>query len=204
MPVPFDWGYFPATEPTFPPELIEAFVREAGLPGILGNKHASGTTIIAELGEALNVHGGAPPANAPQHWRGLFARRHRDDGPTGDVLLAAATPVFDNTAVVVYDMRSESHGFSIQARAVGDAAGDVNPFESGLPGVPLAWWARDDRDNTYLGQWGGHSGGDHDISGELGFHPPLDPRARQLVIMPTGLSQRAVIEVVLPDWSGGS
>ncbi len=51
LPVPFDWGYFPKTEPTFPPELIAAFVREAGLPGILGDRHASGTTIIAELGE---------------------------------------------------------------------------------------------------------------------------------------------------------
>jgi phosphopentomutase len=51
VPVPFDWGYFPQTEPTFPPELTEALVEKAGLPGILGNKHASGTAIIAELGE---------------------------------------------------------------------------------------------------------------------------------------------------------
>ena len=51
VPVPFDWGYFPQTEPTFPAELTEALIREAELPGILGNKHASGTTIIAELGE---------------------------------------------------------------------------------------------------------------------------------------------------------
>ncbi|WDR02240.1 phosphopentomutase [Devosia algicola] len=51
VPVPFDWGYFPQTEPAFPPKLIDTLVREAGLPGILGNKHASGTTIIAELGQ---------------------------------------------------------------------------------------------------------------------------------------------------------
>ena len=51
VPVPFEWGYFPHTEPTFPPDLIEKFVAEAKLPGILGNRHASGTTIIAELGE---------------------------------------------------------------------------------------------------------------------------------------------------------
>ncbi|HVW91861.1 MAG TPA: phosphopentomutase [Devosia sp.] len=51
VPVPFDWGYFPQTEPTFPPELIDALVQKAELPGILGNKHASGTAIIAELGE---------------------------------------------------------------------------------------------------------------------------------------------------------
>ncbi len=51
VPVPFDWGYFPQTEPTFPPELIAEFIERAKLPGILGDKHASGTTIIAELGE---------------------------------------------------------------------------------------------------------------------------------------------------------
>ena len=51
VPVPFDWGYFPLTEPTFPPDLIAQLIEKSGIPGILGNKHASGTTIIAELGE---------------------------------------------------------------------------------------------------------------------------------------------------------
>jgi phosphopentomutase len=51
VPVPFAWGYFPQTEPTFPPELIAEFIRRAKLPGILGNKHASGVPIIQELGE---------------------------------------------------------------------------------------------------------------------------------------------------------
>ena len=51
VPVPFDWGYFPQTEPTFPPDLVATFIERAGLPGILGNKHASGTAIIAELWE---------------------------------------------------------------------------------------------------------------------------------------------------------
>ncbi len=46
-----DWGYFPYTVPTFPKSLVDNIIRKAGLPGILGNKHASGTEIIAELGE---------------------------------------------------------------------------------------------------------------------------------------------------------
>jgi len=49
--VPFDWGYFPREQPCFPAALIDQLVREFDLPGILGNKHASGTEIIAELGE---------------------------------------------------------------------------------------------------------------------------------------------------------
>lgn len=50
-PVPFDWGYFPRERPCFPPALIQQLVAEFKLPGILGDCHASGTEIIAELGE---------------------------------------------------------------------------------------------------------------------------------------------------------
>ena len=51
VPVTFDWGYFPPQYPSFPPQLIENICKEAALPGILGNKAASGTVIIDELGE---------------------------------------------------------------------------------------------------------------------------------------------------------
>lgn len=51
VPVLFDWGYFTARKDTFPPELLEKLIDQAGLLGVLGNCHASGTTIIAELGE---------------------------------------------------------------------------------------------------------------------------------------------------------
>jgi len=45
------WGHFPAEYPSFPKELTEALIKEAGIAGILGNKAASGTVIIQELGE---------------------------------------------------------------------------------------------------------------------------------------------------------
>jgi phosphopentomutase len=50
VPVNFEWGYFSPTYPSFPASLLEEFIQRANLPGILGNKHASGTDIIAELG----------------------------------------------------------------------------------------------------------------------------------------------------------
>jgi phosphopentomutase len=59
VPVAFEWGYFPNTLPAFPPELTDALVREAGLPGILGDRHASGTDILDELG-AEHVRIGKP------------------------------------------------------------------------------------------------------------------------------------------------
>ena len=59
LPVAFDWGYFPDTRPAFPPGLVEALVREANLPGILGDRHASGITIVEELG-AEHLRTGKP------------------------------------------------------------------------------------------------------------------------------------------------
>jgi phosphopentomutase len=51
VPVLFDWGYFTDKTNTFPPELLDALVERAKLPGYLGNCHSSGTAIIAELGD---------------------------------------------------------------------------------------------------------------------------------------------------------
>jgi phosphopentomutase len=51
VPVLFEWGYFRKDKDTFPEELLETLIERAELPGVLGNCHASGTTIIAELGE---------------------------------------------------------------------------------------------------------------------------------------------------------
>jgi len=51
VPVMFDWGYFPETEHSFPQELLDQLVADAGLPGYLGNCHSSGTVILDRLGE---------------------------------------------------------------------------------------------------------------------------------------------------------
>jgi phosphopentomutase len=50
-PVPFEWGYFAETIPSFPADLTAAIIREGKLPGILGDRHASGTGVIEEFGE---------------------------------------------------------------------------------------------------------------------------------------------------------
>ena len=59
VPVRFDWGYFPDTVPCFPKDLLDRIYADAGLAGSLGNKHASGTEIIRELGEE-HVRTGLP------------------------------------------------------------------------------------------------------------------------------------------------
>lgn len=51
VPVLFQWGYFPPQYPSFPADLIQEFIAKTDIPGILGNCHASGTDIMAQLGE---------------------------------------------------------------------------------------------------------------------------------------------------------
>lgn len=51
VPVPWDWHYFPDTRPSFPEHVHAALCQAAGTAGILGNEHASGTEVIARLGD---------------------------------------------------------------------------------------------------------------------------------------------------------
>ena len=51
VPVEFDWGYFPRTVPSFPPQLTEQLQKITGVAGFLGNCHASGTEIINKHGD---------------------------------------------------------------------------------------------------------------------------------------------------------
>ena len=51
VPVMTEWGYFDQKNNSFPEALLEQFIERAGLPGVLGNCHASGTTILDEWGE---------------------------------------------------------------------------------------------------------------------------------------------------------
>jgi phosphopentomutase len=59
VPVREPWGYFPDTVPAFPPALVAALVAQARLPGILGDCHAAGTTIVERYG-AEHLRTGKP------------------------------------------------------------------------------------------------------------------------------------------------
>ena len=51
VPVLESWGYFKPDYPSFPKALLDKICKRAGIKGFLGNKAASGTVIIQELGE---------------------------------------------------------------------------------------------------------------------------------------------------------
>lgn len=59
VPARWEWAYYPKEEECFPLDLLERLYREAGLPGSLGHCHASGTEIIARLGDE-SVRTGKP------------------------------------------------------------------------------------------------------------------------------------------------
>lgn len=50
VPVPWDWTYFPLTEPAFDADLVAEVCCLAGTDGILGNCHAAGIGIMNALG----------------------------------------------------------------------------------------------------------------------------------------------------------
>lgn len=58
VPVPWDWTYFPDTQPAFPPDLLALVCKLAGTEGTLGNCHASGVPVIETYG--------------PEHLRNLW------------------------------------------------------------------------------------------------------------------------------------
>ena len=51
VPVPWDWHYFPKTDPAFPADLLAELIARAGLPGTLANTHASGVPVMEAFGE---------------------------------------------------------------------------------------------------------------------------------------------------------
>jgi len=56
---PWDWHYFPDAEPAFPADITARVSAFCGTDGVLGNRHASGTQIIEELG-AQHMQTGQP------------------------------------------------------------------------------------------------------------------------------------------------
>ncbi|MBE7245720.1 MAG: phosphopentomutase [Actinomycetospora chiangmaiensis] len=59
LPLAEAWGTFPDTHPAFPKALTDALIAQGGLPGILGDCHASGVPIIEALG-AEHIRTGQP------------------------------------------------------------------------------------------------------------------------------------------------
>ncbi len=50
VPVPWEWHFFPRTDPAIPPEVTGPLIARAGLPGTLCNAHSSGMPVLHAFG----------------------------------------------------------------------------------------------------------------------------------------------------------
>jgi hypothetical protein len=137
---------------------------------------------------------GIPPALASylQH-RGTTSRREV-------ALPLTALLEVGSFQVLVYDLRTTEEGFCVRVVVHGPGGGAPHywGFDGELRTENLAWWAEDDRGNSYLGQWGESSSSFDEAEGSVHFTPGLDRKATVLRVLPTTLSHRGVLEVALP------
>lgn len=156
---------------------------------------------VRAVASMIDPHQPPPAAGAvrrlPEPWSSLLSRRGRMDGPTGTAPIGLVTPPFDGVVVAAISLESGEEGFDVEVEVAPDYV-MRDPFEDAGFGPTLAWWARDDRGNHYMGSLGGWSGGDGRGAGDITFHPALDPAAGRLELMPTAQTSRAVLAFDLP------
>lgn len=136
--------------------------------------------------------GGGSGRGLPEPWRSLLRRFGRDDGPTWTLILGALTPQFDGVQFAAHSVSSDAHGFEVEFEVAPSVL-----HTTALGELPVAWWARDDRGNRYLGSPNGWSGSDRQAEGTLRFWPALDPRAARLELLICADARQAVISVSL-------
>ncbi len=146
--------------------------------------------------------GGGTTTNLPAPWAALLRRRPRSDGPVGVLPIGAAVESLEGFSIRFDSLSSEETSFSV---AVVVSPG--LPLMLHFPGFrlersPIDWWAEDDRSNVYL-LIAGSRGSSGDIAeGSLDSISPLDPKATELRLLPTGKSERAVVTIPLANLGG--
>ncbi len=127
-------------------------------------------------------------------WGSLLRRLGSDDGPEWTLVLGAVAPSCDGVQFAANSITSDLAGFEVEF--------DVAPNVLGvgaLDELPVAWWARDDLENHYLGiptVWGVR---DDSAQGTMRYWPALDPRAKRLDLLMCVESHQAVVSVSLPE-----
>jgi hypothetical protein len=150
---------------------------------------------LADARAVSAARSGGGASKLPDPWRSVYSPR-RTQGRQGQAVVGAVTPPFDGieVAIAAIDTRDEA-GFAIDVEVTPDVM--MGSRTSALDRRSLAWWARDDRGNHYLGHMGSWAGGDDSGHGTIGFDAQLDPAATVLELLPTAETERAVIRIPL-------
>ncbi len=127
-------------------------------------------------------------------WGSLLRRLGSDDGPEWTLVLGAVTPSCDGVQFAANSITSDLDGVEVEFDVAPNLGG-----VSALDELPVAWWARDDLENHYLGiPTGGGVRGDS-AQGTLRYWPALDPRAKRLDLLMCITCHQAVVSISLPE-----
>ena len=142
-----------------------------------------------------------PASRLPDPWPSLLAALSARRAPArGVVGFGAVTPPFEGITVAAAGLEADDDGFSIEVE-VSPRLASLGPMDEPALGQPsIAWWARDDRGNAYLGEIHGWSSDSVSSRAQMHFMPPLDAAARRLDFMPTATRTRAVMAIPL-EWA---
>jgi hypothetical protein len=148
-------------------------------------------TIAEALGNA------APAPGLPDPWNSLLSRYTQNDGRVGTLTVGALIEDLEGLSVRIDAVSTQPGSFSISlAMSPGDSlirhvpGGDAGP-------MPITWWAKDDRGNTYVAFADRGEGGPDVMEGQVTSLAPLDPKATELILLPTGSHSRAVLTIPL-------
>jgi hypothetical protein len=129
-------------------------------------------------------------------WGSLLRRLGSDDGPEWTLVLGAVAPSCDGVQFAANSITSDLAGFEVEFEVAPNVLG-----VAALDELPVAWSARDDLENHYLGiPTGGGVRGDS-AQGTIRYWPALDPRAKGLDLLMCVESHQAVVSVFLPKSS---
>jgi hypothetical protein len=127
-------------------------------------------------------------------WGSLLCRLGSDDGSEWTLVLGAVAPSCDGVQFAANSITSDVAGFEVDFDVAPNLGG-----VSALDELPVAWGARDDLENHYLGiPTGGGVRGDS-AQGTMRYWPALDPRAKRLDLLMCVESHQAVVSVSLPE-----
>jgi hypothetical protein len=127
-------------------------------------------------------------------WGSLLRRLGSDDGPEWTLVAGAVTPSCDGVQFAANSITSDPAGFEVEFEVAPNVLG-----VSALDELPVGWWARDDRENHYLGAPTNWGGSDDRAQGTLLYWPALDPRAKRLDLLVCVESHQAVVSLSLPE-----
>jgi hypothetical protein len=163
---------------------------------------AADDPVIADVRAVVAAFTGQTPSTPlPTPWSALLPRLHvtpAGPAPEGIVPIGAVTEPIDGVVVAMEALVAAGDGnWGVRVTTSPGVAQGMQAFlQAG--GARIAWWAEDDRGNAYIGGAGSWGDSTSHSEGTINYWPPLDPRATELRLLPTGRTERAVLAFPLP------